>query len=162
MQQKKTEKKGDEMLIREAALTDIEAIQKLDAELHEYHGKENIKELSVKKVTERIESKEMSLLVAELEGEVIGFSFMRYVYPAGTKKPYAFLVSLYLKEEHRNNGYGRTFFFHNRELARQKGMHDFELAVSGENEGALSFYKRIGMKIDYVHMSYSLKKETEG
>ena len=52
------------------------------------------------------------------------------------------VISMAIKEEHRNKGFGKTLVMHALEHTRSK----IWLEVRTKNQGAITFYKGLGMK----------------
>lgn len=84
------------------------------------------------------------LLVAEENGEIIGFLF-GFLYPSPVhKKPLALLDALYVSEEHRCKGCGRALALRFKEWAKVQNVFAVELKVMSQNTTALRLYESLG------------------
>lgn len=84
------------------------------------------------------------LLVAEENGEIIGFLF-GLLYPSPVhKQPLALLDALYVSEAHRGKGCGRALALRFLEWAREQGIYAVELKVMTRNTAALRLYESLG------------------
>ncbi len=92
----------------------------------------------------RISEEDSLLLVAEEDGEIVGFSFgFRYHFP-GQKRPIALLDALYVREEHRGKGIGKALVLRFKEWAKSRGAARVELKVMSQNAAALALYEQLG------------------
>lgn len=79
-------------------------------------------------------------LVAELDGEVVGFARTTY---APTEKKF-FLTSLYVLPSYQGKGLGMKLLLEAEKIAVGYGVSEIWLGVMEQNTGALEWYKRIG------------------
>ncbi len=87
------------------------------------------------------------LLVAELQGEVVG-TIVLLVVPnlSHNGTPWAFLENLIVTEKHRRRGLGRMLLEHAVELARKSGCHMVELCSDVRRKEAHDLYNSMGFE----------------
>jgi phosphinothricin acetyltransferase len=86
------------------------------------------------------------VLVAEVEGEVVGFAAYGD-FRDTTKWPgYRFTVehTIHVDERHWGSGVGRALMEALVEHARRTGRHTIVAAVDADNEGSIRFHERLG------------------
>ncbi len=88
------------------------------------------------------------LLVAERNGEVVGFlsGELREGSPAFSPKTWAAVEDVYVVPELRSHGIGRDLFEAFQEWAHQKGATGVSLQVAAGNRRAREFYERLGFR----------------
>lgn len=79
-------------------------------------------------------------LVAELNGETVGFA--RTAYDPAEKR--FTIASLYVLPEHQGKGIGMELLLHAEKIGAHYGVDSVWLGVMEENARALSWYQRIG------------------
>jgi ribosomal protein S18 acetylase RimI-like enzyme len=101
-----------------------------------------------------------TVLLAEVEGEVIGFASLRLVPYLSEDAPRAELTELYVEPAHRRQGVGRALLRRVEALAREGGATELVLLTGRENKSAQAFYRAIGFRECAVAMEKRLV-ETE-
>jgi diamine N-acetyltransferase len=90
------------------------------------------------------------LLVAESDGEIVGFVFglLREApdTPFHVKRRYLLVDNLSVSQKMRGTGVGRALMEQAHEWARSQGVTQIELGVYEFNEGARQFYEALGYK----------------
>ncbi len=86
------------------------------------------------------------LLVAERNGEIVGFlsSELREGSPAFKPKTWAAVEDVYVVPDHRSLGIGHALFEECRAWAAQKGADGISLQVAAGNARARKFYDELG------------------
>jgi L-amino acid N-acyltransferase YncA len=86
-----------------------------------------------------------SLLVAELDGRIVGFQGLD---PAGTFAAMAHVAQLgsYVERPWRGHGIARRLWQRNREIGLERGFRKVIIQVRVRNTGALAFYRRLGFE----------------
>ncbi len=101
----------------------------------------------------QIEDLKSEIIVAEYEKEVVGFVYGK-VFDAPKYKRIKVdseLISLYVKEEHRNKKIGSALVSEFIKWAKSKKADQIKIEPFYNNKKAIKFYKREGFK-DYVVM----------
>lgn len=83
-------------------------------------------------------------LVAEHDGQLIGFALFFTNFSTFLGKPGLYLEDLYVQPAHRGAGVGRALLMHLAGLARERGCGRFEWSVLDWNADAIRFYERLG------------------
>ncbi len=136
------------MIIRKIVPKDVAAVMDLIRGLAEYE-----KDLaSVKNTTERLtadifEHKHCDSLVAEVDGEIVGFS-LYYISYSTWKGPCLYLEDLFVLPEFRSTGVGSKLFDSLVEKARNSGYARMDWQIINWNDPAIEFYERKGSVID--------------
>ncbi|QIN79500.1 GNAT family N-acetyltransferase [Rubrobacter marinus] len=88
------------------------------------------------------------LFVAESDGEVVGFlsGEIREGSPAFSPKTWAAVEDIYVTQEHRSRGVGRSLLDACAGWARDKGADGVSLQVAAGNERARKFYDELGFR----------------
>ena len=84
------------------------------------------------------------VILAEHEGEVVGFALFFHNFSTFLGKPGIYLEDLFVKPEHRGGGYGRALLAHLAKLAVERGCGRLEWAVLDWNEPSIAFYRSLG------------------
>ncbi len=83
-------------------------------------------------------------LVAERDGQLIGFALFFTNFSTFLGKPGLYLEDLYVQPAHRGAGVGRALLMQLAGLARERGCGRFEWSVLDWNADAIRFYERLG------------------
>lgn len=89
----------------------------------------------------------VSILVAEVHGEVIGFSSYHSIYSTFLAKPGIWLDDLYLKPAFRGQGIGRALMQHLGQIAQENGCARIDWTVAVTNVSGMKFYEAMGATI---------------
>jgi len=84
------------------------------------------------------------VLLAEDEGEVIGFALFFHNYSTFLGKPGLYLEDLFVRPEYRGKGHGKALLQAVAELAVQRRCGRLEWSVLNWNETAIGFYQSLG------------------
>ena len=76
----------------------------------------------------------------------VGFAIFFHNFSTFVGKPGIYLEDIYVKPEHRGNGYGRSMLIHLAGLAVERDCGRFEWAVLDWNESAIRFYESLGAR----------------
>jgi GNAT superfamily N-acetyltransferase len=83
-------------------------------------------------------------LLAEENGEIVGFALFFATYSTWLGKQGLWLEDLFVLETHRRRGIGRALLGRVAQLAVERGCGRLEWAVLDWNAPALGFYRRLG------------------
>lgn len=86
----------------------------------------------------------LSLLVAEMNSELLGYCSLTTEFSTWRGRDYLHLDCLYITPSARRLGLGRLFFRKIEEVARQHGMCDIEWQTPSWNQHARRFYESMG------------------
>jgi GNAT superfamily N-acetyltransferase len=94
-----------------------------------------------------------SALVAEVDGEPVGFALYYFAYSTITGRRTLHLEDLYVVAEHRSRGAGRILLGELARIATEHGCARFEWWVLRTNDPAITFYRRLGAReLDEIHV----------
>jgi GNAT superfamily N-acetyltransferase len=85
-------------------------------------------------------------LIGECNGRPISFALFFYNYSTFLGKPGIYLEDLYVKPEHRGNGFGRKMLAHIARIAQENNCGRFEWSVLDWNELAIRTYEQLNAK----------------
>ena len=86
-------------------------------------------------------------LLAEWDGEAVGFALFFPTYSTWRGRPGMYLEDLFVPEEHRGRGVGRGLLRRVAAIAVERGCARFEWAVLDWNEPAIGFYEKLGAEV---------------
>ena len=109
------------------------------------------------------EAADAAVLVAELEGEIVGFAYLQYeaMDYANLLKNAAWLHDIYVEERARAKGAGRLLIEKAAEIARQWNADKLMLSVAAKNELAHRFFERNGFRETMVEMMFDLTEKSD-
>ncbi len=159
-----------EAVIREATADDYDTLCELLDEVDALH-RDNLPHLFQKPtgpVREQeyylslIADENIGLFVAEVNKRAVGFVHVVLrdapAIPILVSRRYAIVDDIGVKSDFRRGGIGRMLMDKAQEWAAAKGASAIELNVHEFNQGAISFYRRLGFDIVSRRMSKSLNK----
>ena len=126
------------MKIRFANEKDADVLARLNRKFNKTHD-------TAEQIAARIKAKPLAetALVAEVEGEVIGFACLRVTRSLCYDFALAELTELYVDESHRRHGAGRALIERAERIAQQQGAESLMLLVGGKNLTAQEFYRSV-------------------
>lgn len=134
--------------IRPAAAADCPLIAALIGELadyeklrHECHATAQALEASL--FGERPQAE---CVIAEVDGEAVGFALFFHNYSTFLAKPGLYLEDLFVRPAARGRGVGKALLAHLAALAMARGCGRFEWSVLDWNAPAIAFYESLGAK----------------
>ena len=151
-------------LIRPFEPRDLAAVEECMVELQEAEravevnrkpGRE-IAHVYIQRLLKRLQDEPGALLVAEVEGYVVGFVAVYTKCDTGKICPaytgYAMVTDLVVLNTHRGLGIGAALLASAEAHARGQGARVMSLEVLSRNEGAVRFYEELGYDRIEIHM----------
>ncbi len=147
------------MHIREAVREDMDQLDKLYSQVDELHrqaypGRFRKPEIAGRPEAyylERIQAQDALLLVAELDGQVIGFAegYLRSApdIPVLQQRSWLMIDSVAVDQNHRGHGAGKALFDGLEARANKRGITEIELNVYAFNQKAIGFYEKLGFEV---------------
>ena len=134
--------------IRPGELSDVPLIAELIRALARYEKLEHEVVMTEEKLTDSLfgERPYAETLIAEDDGEPIGFALFFHNYSTFLAQPGIYLEDLFVKPERRGGGVGRALLERLAQLAVDRGCGRLEWAVLDWNVDAIGFYERLGAK----------------
>lgn len=84
------------------------------------------------------------VVLAKSHGEVVGFALFFHNYSTFKGRPGIYLEDLYVRAQHRGQGYGAALLRHVARIAVSRGCARFEWSVLDWNQRAIDFYRSFG------------------
>lgn len=86
-------------------------------------------------------------IVADCEGQPVGFALFFTNYSTFLTKPGIYLEDLFVLPEYRGTGVGKALLVHLAKLVQARGYGRLEWSVLDWNEPAIGFYQRLGATV---------------
>jgi GNAT superfamily N-acetyltransferase len=152
--------------VRRATREDAESIAKFAVALFELHVEwdaTRFTQIATREGAEwfygdRTESSNAAVIVAELEGAVIGFAFMQFepTLYAELAVKVLWLHDIYVEPEHRHSNAGEAMVAEIREIAKGFGANKVLLTVAAKNTGGAEFFADQGFRTTMHEMMLSI------
>jgi GNAT superfamily N-acetyltransferase len=139
---------GD-VAIRPARPADVGAVHALIRELAVYEKLEHLCTGTAQALEEALfgPRRSVDVLVAEVRGEIVGFTLFFPTFSTFLARPGLWLEDLYVKPAHRSRGVGSRLLRAVAAVAVERGCGRFEWAVLDWNAPAIAFYERMGAMV---------------
>jgi GNAT superfamily N-acetyltransferase len=132
----------EQLTIRDACPGDAEALVALVGQLGYPTSADAVRER-----VERLSSSDTDrLVVAELDGEIVGLASLHTSLSIAYDSPAAKLSAIVVDERHRRGGIGQALVEEMEREAERQGCYLVFLTTAGRREGAHAFYERIGFE----------------
>ena len=133
-------------MIREANISDVQAIHDLIVELAIYEKEPDAVIASVEDIKENLFGKDPVAYchVAEIDGLVVGIAIWFLNYSTWLGKAGLYLEDLFVKPEFRGSGLGLQLMKTLAQLCVDRNYERFQWWVLDWNEPSINFYKSIG------------------
>ena len=136
-----------EFTIKFAEEKDTTIILNLIKDLARYEKLQNEVTATEKILREQLfEKKYAEVLLARLDGKVIGFALFFHNFSTFLGKSGLYLEDLFVKESYRGKGYGKQILQFLAKLALDRNCGRLEWSVLDWNQAAIDFYKYLGAK----------------
>lgn len=135
--------------IRPAELRDLPAIVQLIRELAEFEHLTHLLQVTSEKLRPHLfgERAVVEALVAESQGEVVGFAVFFTNFSTFLAQPGLYLEDLYVRPAHRGQGVGEALLSRVGRLAVEREYGRFEWSVLDWNANAIRFYEKMGATV---------------
>ena len=133
-------------MIREANISDVQAIHDLIVELAIYEKEPDAVVASVEDIKENLFGKDPVAYchIAEVDGQVVGIAIWFLNYSTWLGKAGLYLEDLFVKPEFRGSGLGLQLMKTLAQLCVDRNYERFQWWVLDWNEPSINFYKSIG------------------
>ena len=133
-------------MIREANISDVQAIHDLIVELAIYEQEPDAVVASVEDIKENLFGKDPVAYchIAEVDGQVVGIAIWFLNYSTWLGKAGLYLEDLFVKPEFRGSGLGLQLMKTLAQLCVDRNYERFQWWVLDWNEPSINFYKSIG------------------
>ena len=136
-------------LLRAAEPRDVPAIVGLIRELADFEHLSHLVQVTPQSLHPQLfgDKPAAEAVVAEREGQVIGFALFFTNFSTFLGLPGLYLEDLYVQPPHRGSGVGRALLSHLAGLANQRGYGRFEWSVLDWNVNAIRLYEGMGATV---------------
>ena len=136
-------------VLRPAELRDVVTLVALIRELAEFEQLAHLVQATPEKLRPQLfgEKPNAEAIVAEWEGEVVGFALFFTNFSTFLAQPGLYLEDLYVQPAHRGRGIGRALLMRLGKLAVERGCGRFEWSVLDWNAHAIAFYEKMGATV---------------
>ena len=137
------------LVLREATRDDVPAIRQLIRDLAEYEKEPQSAVVSEADLLRDGfgERPLFRVVMAEWEGEVVGFAFYFFNYSTWQGRPGLYLEDLFVRPSHRGHGIGKALLVHLAGVALRENCGRFVWQVLDWNEPAIGFYESLGARV---------------
>ncbi|MGI0091343.1 MAG: GNAT family N-acetyltransferase [Nitrososphaerales archaeon] len=137
----------EQVLVCRATRTDSRSFLRLLVSLADFEHLEPPDETAKRTIIKDIfEKKRVRLFLAFVGKKAVGYALYFYTYSTFLAKPTLYLEDIFVLEEFRQRGVGRSLFLKCMEEAVREGCGRLELAVLTWNKNAIRFYEKLGAK----------------
>jgi GNAT superfamily N-acetyltransferase len=125
---------------------DVEEIVTLIRELAEYERLADQVRIQPSELREHLFGRHCyaEAVLARVGGQTVGFALFFHNYSTFAGRPGLYLEDLFVRKEHRGQGYGKQLLRHLAGIAADRGCARFEWAVLNWNKPAIDFYRKLG------------------
>lgn len=134
-------------MIRPVAEGDLPRVLELIQSLAEYERLAHCAVGTVEMLKEDLDRGSFWCLVAEEEGQIVGFALGARTYSTFRARPSVWLEDLFVEPSHRGTGLGKQLLLDVVEMARAEGAGRVDWAVLDWNEPSIRFYEAMGAQI---------------
>lgn len=148
---------AQDIKIKLAGVQQLEDLTPLFDAYRVWYGKESNLPAANHFLFERIINHESVIFMAYKGSEAVGFTQLYMTFSSVEVMPMWILNDLYIKEEYRNTGIGRSLINQAIELVKERGDRGLVIETAPSNTGAQKLYESIGfIKDDFYHYHYWL------
>jgi GNAT superfamily N-acetyltransferase len=136
----------DAIVVRPALPADVPTILHFVRELAAYEREPEAVVATEEMLQEALfaEKPPAEAVIAELDGEAVGFALYFHTFSTWTGRPGLYLEDLYVAEPARGQGVGKALLRHLARIAKDRGCPRFEWSVLDWNQPAIDFYRSVG------------------
>lgn len=151
------------VIVREAHIDDLETLLEFEQGVIEYERQFDptlkLEHAQYYDIPLMIEASHIQLLVAEIDGELVGSGYARIeeAKPYLQHQSYAYLGFMYVSEKHRGKGVNKLIFEGLKDWILTRGIHEVRLDVYNQNESAIKAYEKVGFVKHLDNMRMSIK-----
>lgn len=155
------------MDIRKAEAKDAKEIVSLLKEVLEIHAsirpdlfKSGTCKYKEEDILQKLKDKNSPIFVAEEDNKFLGYLLCEIIEinePNRNKMKVLYIDDIAIKKEHRGNHIGESLFNFIKEEAKRMNCYEITLRIYEGNDSAMSFYKKMGMKVQSSYLEYILK-----
>jgi GNAT superfamily N-acetyltransferase len=140
---------NSQVQIRYAVVSDLELIFTLISQKAEFDGCLEPLSATIDKLKQTIfgDSQLAKVLLAEVEGKVVGYALFFETYSSFLAQPCIWLDDLFVLSSMRGQGIGTALLNHLAKIAQEQNCGRLEWTVNIANTDGIEFYQQLGAKI---------------
>jgi len=142
--------------VRIATFDDLDALAPLFDAYRRFYEQPGDVALASAYLHARMECRESAILVAEADGQVLGFCQLYPTWCSVAAARIFVLYDLFVDEGVRRAGVGRALMLAAQAFGREAGAVRLDLSTARSNERAQALYESLGWVRDDVYLVYSL------
>ena len=142
--------------VRRAVAADVDALAPLFDAYRRFYEQPGDIALASAYLHDRLERGESVILVAESEGQLLGFCQLYPTWCSVEAARIFVLYDLFVDEDERRGGVGRQLMLAAQSFGREAGAARLDLGTARTNARAQALYESLGWKRDDVFLTYNL------
>lgn len=133
--------------IRTSTKEDIPLILRYILELADYEECKHLVQATEESLMDSLLVKNQAeTLIAEYNGEPVGFSMYLFKFSTFLGKAYVYLEDLYVTPQWRGKGFGKALLINLMKVAVENGCTRLDWGCFAYNEPSMEFYKQLGAR----------------
>ncbi|MDY8138808.1 GNAT family N-acetyltransferase [Aquimarina sp. 2201CG5-10] len=151
------------MIIRPAKIEELPILLDFEQQLIEAERPMDITLITDEKISyydigAYIKSDHTEVVVAEIEGEIVGSGYgqIRNRQDFFKQKQLGYIGFMFVKEEHRGKGISKKIIQHLCDWFKTKNLEEVRLTVYEKNPSAIRAYEKVGMEKHLIEMRLNL------
>ncbi len=141
---------------RHATLDDVDALAPLFDAYRRFYEQPGDVALASAYLHERLERGESTILVAEADGQLLGFCQLYPTWCSVAAARIFVLYDLFVDDDARRGGVGRALMLAAQAFGRAAGAVRMDLSTARTNAKAQALYESLGWQRDDVYLVYNL------
>lgn len=144
-----------DLVVRRVAAAEADRVAPLFALYREFYGKPYDEAVAADFLRARLERGESVVLLAEQQGEPVGFTQLYPGFSSVSAAPVWVLNDLYAVEQARGRGAAPALMEHAERLAREAGAVALQLETARDNARAQRLYEKQGYRLEDGYLHYA-------
>jgi ribosomal protein S18 acetylase RimI-like enzyme len=144
------------LTIRHATPDDLDALAPLYDAYRRFYEQPGDIALASAFLADRMERRESTILVAQAEGQLLGFCQLYPTWCSVAAARIFVLYDLFVDADARRGGVGRALMLAARAFGREAGAVRLDLSTARTNARAQALYESLGWQRDDVYLTYNL------
>ena len=150
------------LAIRHASLDDLDALAPLFDAYRRFYEQPGDVALASAFLHDRLERGESTILVAEADGQLLGFCQLYPTWCSVAAARIFVLYDLFVDADARRGGVGRALMLAAQRFGREAGAVRLDLSTARTNAKAQALYESLGWQRDDVYFVYNLALDDGG
>ena len=148
-----------DLTLRQATADDVDALAPLFDAYRRFYEQPGDIALASAFLADRLERRESTILVAQAEGQLLGFCQLYPTWCSVAAARIFVLYDLFVDPDVRRGGVGRALMRAARDFGRAAGAVRLDLSTARTNARAQALYESEGWQRDDVYLTYNLSLE---